>query len=279
MQATVVSPANDTLRRENFDLHIENKLNASHFVGEVHKSYEDNLLKEGASVTSLRKCAVQSRFVTMPTESLILIPEKLDEGEAVAVVSIYLPAFGALHHGSKLRDSRFSREALKGQNILVTGGGTDEADAVVKVALLGGASKIFVLNSKNAMASYHVGSAKVVLLSDEPDEWQARLDGRVDLAVDLEYPRNFEAITAAVKEDGRIVCRTPRNYGSWFAAFGQLVQQASLLWVPNASMYDFDGLINIEYGEITVSATADDCALILPKSSSLVSIARPQVPF
>ena len=241
---------------------VEKKLSESYFVGDIHKTgdeSEESKAKKGAIVTSLRKCAVQSLSVTVPTESLVYLPPELDPGEAVAVISNYLSAFGALYHGSKKRAKRFSRKPLRKKKILVTGGGTDEAEAVVKLGLLGGASKIFLLNSRKAMTTYHVGSHKVVSLSDRPDEWLPRVSGSMDIIIDLEYPKNFHEIKAALSKNGRLVCHIGESNRyttpGWFSNIENVVDQAALFLVSGGTVYDFKFECENDYNEVIVSTT------------------------
>lgn len=237
---------------------VEKKLAETHFVGQVCKVGKESEKRQWTTVTSLRKCAMIARCVTVPEESLVPIPPKLDAGEAVAIVSNYLPAFGALYHGSEKHKKRFSRSALIKKKVLVTGGGTNAAEAVVKLAVLGGASKVFLLNSNKALTACHVGSHKVVSLSDDPDEWISRVRGSVDVIIDLEYPKNFDAIKSvmSMSRNGRLVtCRSSEkaeDHG-WAANIKQAATQASLLMVPGATIYDFDSICENNCGEVVVS--------------------------
>jgi NADPH:quinone reductase-like Zn-dependent oxidoreductase len=196
------------------------------------------------------KCSVQSRYVTMSPQLLIPIPSMLDAGEAVTLVSTYLPAFGALHHGNSKREKRFSRKALKGSNILITAGGTTEADAVVKLALLGGASKVFVLASEKTKTTYHVGSHRVLALNEDPAVWLPRLQGQIDVVIDVAYPKNFEALKSSLTTTGRYVAVVPsgenNNYVSSFV-------RTALFATNGVLLYDFDEICENCYEDVLVS--------------------------
>jgi NADPH:quinone reductase-like Zn-dependent oxidoreductase len=246
------------MERDRLSFDVEDKLSESIFVGEVlnsDPSAEVCAFNNGAPVTSLRKCSVKSRLVSVPAESLISLPKKLDAGEVAALVSTYLPAFGALHHGRevRVREKRFLRSSFKMQKILVTGGGTSEADAVVKLALLGGAFRVFLVKSRKTVGKNHIGSHRVIRLNDDPKEWLSRLDGLVDVVVDLEYPKNFEAIQASVAEEGRIVCRAPASSRSLLKNLVQIKEQAALCFVKGATMYDFDDMCESNNSDVLVS--------------------------
>lgn len=251
---------------------MEKKLRESIFVGQLHKASKFCPLKAGTSVTSLRRCPVQSRFVTLAPDALIPIPEKLDIGEAAATVSTFVPAMGLLHHGRLHRSRRFSSSSLKGLDILVTGGGTDEADAVINLALLGGADRIFVSQSKCSLATVHARSVRVELISDDPKEWKHIIHRYVDLIVDLEYPKNFESLYGTLKSTGRLVCRKPTGRGGWLAPIMDAANDFSLLNYPNASMYDIDEQIEYEHGDLVVSKTLFVLKLVCQEEYANLSI-------
>jgi NADPH:quinone reductase-like Zn-dependent oxidoreductase len=224
-------------------------LDESNFVGDVKRSTSTDF-KEGTSVTSLIKCAVQSRFVTMSPKLLIPIPSTLDAGEAVTLVSTYLPAFGALHLGRSNRERRFSKKSLKGCNILITAGGTNEADAVVKLALLGGASKVFVLASEQTKTTYHVGSHRVLALNEDPAVWLPRIQGEIDVVIDVAYPNNFEALKSSLTAKGRYVAVVPaRRTDNFVSSF----VRTALFATTGILMYDFDEICENCYEDLIVS--------------------------
>jgi NADPH:quinone reductase-like Zn-dependent oxidoreductase len=233
---------------------VEKKLKESVFVGQVSRTLAECPVPEGALVTSLRRCQVQTKLVTVPVDALIPIPEKMDSAEAAAVVSTFTPAMGMLFHGRIDRESRFVNSSLKGLDILVTGGGTDDADAIVNLALLSGANRVFVLQSKLSLATWHAQSVHVELVSDNPEEWTPIIDRYMDLIMDLEYPKNFEALYGILKNTGRLVCRKPSPAFSGFLAPIEEFRFELALWsYPNASIYDLDEQIEDEHAEMVVS--------------------------
>lgn len=236
---------------------VDKKLKESVFIGRVSKTLEECSLSEGMLVTSLRRCPVRSKLASVPVDALIPIPEKMDSGEAAAVVSTFTPAMGMLFHGRIDQESRFESSSLKGLDILVSGGGTDDADAVVNLALLSGANRVFVLQSKLSFATWHAQSVRVELVSDNPEEWTPIIDRYMDLIVDLEYPKNFEALYGILKETGRLVCRKPSpTFSGFFAPLEDLRYEVTLLRYPNASIYDLDEQIENEHAEMVVSHVA-----------------------
>lgn len=230
---------------------MEDKLQKSVFVAQVVEATEESSLQKGMLVTSLRKCPVDTQFLNLPVDTLIPIPDRVDTGEAAAVVSAFAPAMGMLFHGRDDRSNRFSGTSLKGMDVLVTGGGTEEADAVVPLALLGGANRVFVLQSKLSLATSHAHSVRVELVSDNPDEWRPFIDRFMDVIVDFEYPKNFDALYGILKSTGRLVCRKPKAKGI-LAPLHALWQELRLLSYPNACIYDIDEQIEHEHAEMVV---------------------------
>lgn len=212
-------------------------------------------LKQGMKVTSLRRGPVQARQVALPVDALIPVPSGIDTAEATALVSTFVPAMGLLFHGEVDKRDRFSATALKGCDVLVTGGGSDEADAAVSLALLSGANRIFVLQSKLSMATNLAHSVRIELVSDDPDEWHPVIDRYMDIIIDLEYPKNFKHLYGKLKNTGRLVCRRPKISGI-LAPFNELLLELKLLPYPNASMYDLDEQIENEHPELMVRECA-----------------------
>lgn len=246
------------LSREPFQLscdesqHIlEAKSQNSVFVGQVAQAPEGGLLRKGMLVTSLRTCPIHTQVLHLPVDALIPIPDRIDTGEAAAVVSTYTSAMGMMFHGRYDRSKRFSDSSLKGLDVLVTGGGSDEADAVVHLALLGGANRVFVLQSKLSMATSHAHSVRVELVSDNPEEWRPFIDRFMDLIIDFEYPRNFEALYSILKSTGRLVCRKP-NMNGFLAPLKAWWNELCLLRYPNACIYDLQDQIENEHAEMVV---------------------------
>ena len=96
--------------------------------------------------------------------------QDLDSGEIATILSSYLPVFGALHHGTDLRnrESRFCNGALSNSQVLVSGGNAVEAEAAIKLALLGGASRVYAFQIGNLTK---INSPKMVELEGDADEY------------------------------------------------------------------------------------------------------------
>jgi NADPH:quinone reductase-like Zn-dependent oxidoreductase len=222
-------------------------------------------IKKGTLVTSIRRrCATKARLVTLPVEDLIALPayEDLDLGEVAAVVSTYLPAFGALFYGldKRTKEGRFSKKALSGSTILINGGGAVEAEAVTKVALLGGAARVFLFQTESAQLLEKLGGdrSKVFALLGEPIDHASRLHRSMDIIVDLGLLTNLEFLTASLSLKGRLVSvaasKESVTYGGGFLSrMKEFVGQATLSNVEGTYIYDFHDVVSKRskyYGEV-----------------------------
>jgi len=213
------------------------------FVGEVNDSHQ---FKQGTMVTALKKYPIDTRFISIPSEFLISLPERLDPGEASALLSTYLPAFGMLHHGSRDRDNRFSPSCFEGKSILLVGGDVIEQEALVKLAFMGAAYKVSVLpmwKDTPTLQAGRFGRSNLHVLPANPEAVLPQLEDSMDLVIDLSFPLHFANIKSAVKSTGRLVARkNDPDRNVLVSAVSNIIHQVALLWVPNAHIFDFDCL-------------------------------------
>jgi hypothetical protein len=273
VEATVVNEDKDALEKSNssewrkqFDL--DSKLAESIFVGIVEEfvgkgrrqqpspvdvvDTPTGPVRKGTLVTSMRKCATKARIVTLPSDELISLAayQDLDSGEIATILSSYLPAFGALHHGIELRhrEGRFSIGALSNFQVLVSGGNAVEAEAVIKLALLGGASRVYAFQVANLTK---INSPKLVVLDGPADDYASRLYQSVDIIVDLGFLNEIDFLKQAVSSRGRLVCVVPRNRSkNLLSRVQEMLGQATLIKHPGTTVYDFDDMCKSEYGEV-----------------------------
>jgi NADPH:quinone reductase-like Zn-dependent oxidoreductase len=210
------------------------------------------IIRKGTLVTSLQKCATKARIVTMPAEELIALSQfqDLDSGEVAAIMSSYLPAFGALYHGIDLRsrENRFSSGSLSDCQVLVSGGSAVEAEAVIELALLGGASRVFVYQSKNLTK---MNSPKLVMLDGPAEDYESRLYQSIDVVVDLGYLQKMEFLKHVVAPRGRLVCVVPRDQSkNILSRVKEMLGQATLIKHPGTTVYDFHDMCKSSYGEV-----------------------------
>ena len=100
----------------------------------------------GRRVAGLPLKGGNATYITATTDQLFDVPKKLDASEVSCMLSIYLPAFQALHHGQP-RPWRYSQETLQRKRVLITGTSSalPETWAMVRLAQYGGASEVYVV--------------------------------------------------------------------------------------------------------------------------------------
>jgi NADPH:quinone reductase-like Zn-dependent oxidoreductase len=186
-------------------------------------------------VASIAKCDHNSKFVSLPVDHLYIVPKSLDSAEVAALFSFYLPAFQALHHG-RSRPYRYSKSCLKGKKILVTGGNRLEAQALLRLARLGGATELYV----TAPLEYHPTLGKIEgvhLLEDFPKGgWLPTVRGQMDLVIDYEFPKSFKSVRKSLTKKGRLVCIPAKK--SPLAS--SIYEQYRIASMKRASLFDFN---------------------------------------
>ena len=185
-------------------------------------------------VASIVSSEYNSKYVSMPVDHLYVVPKALDASEMAALFAYYLPAFQALHHG-RTRPYRYSRNCLKGRKVLVTGGNRLEAQAVLRLARLAGATELYA----TAPHDYHSALASidgVTMLEDFPKgEWLYAVRGRMDLVIDLEFPKGLKTVRKALAKKGRLVCVPSKKA----PVLSSMYEQYRVSSVKRASLFDF----------------------------------------
>jgi hypothetical protein len=275
VEATVVKEDKDACKNSKAvqwrrQMDIDSRLAESIFVGIVeefptnsHSQHHQQpvtyiktptgIIRKGTLVTSLRRCATRARIVTLPAEELIALSQfqDLDSGEVAAIMSSYLPAFGALYHGIDLRfrENRFSTGPLSNCQVMISGGSAIEAEAVIKLALLGGAARVFAYQTKTTITT--MNSPKLEVLNGPEEDYDSRLYQSIDVIVDLGYLQNMEFLNHVVAPRGRLVCVVPRTRSKNFLSrVKELLGQATLIKHPGTTVYDFDEMCKSSYSEV-----------------------------
>lgn len=208
----------------------------SNFVGIVHyagEAADDYGIELGSRVAAIVRWGSNTKYVSIPPEHLWIVPKSLDASDIACLVSSYLPAFEALHHG-RARPYRYSRSCLRGRRVLVTGGGTVEAQALARLAKHAGAEVVYVTCPKSHRSL--VSKSHAAPLSQNPDEWMEDVKGQMDIIVDYEFPRSFANIRQALSKQGRLVC----VYKSPVGGVAAVVDRYQLSTIPRATLFDFE---------------------------------------
>lgn len=181
----------------------EGKVPGTNFVGVVHKSdghAEENGIRPGSRVAGLMPSGANARYISVPSHVLHTIPKHLDSADVCAILSTFLPAFSALHHGC-CRPHRYSRSFLKGRKVLIVGCESQEAHAAVRLAQIAGATNIYVTAPKTHSKVLEKYGASV--LGEDPKEWLPHVKRQCDVVLDYQFPNNFHEVRAALARKGR----------------------------------------------------------------------------
>jgi len=174
----------------------------------------------------------------VPAANLCVVPTQLDPADVASLISSYLPAFQALYHG-RPRPFRYQKAALKGKRVLVTGGASLEAQAVLRIARWAGASELYITASRDHFPVLRRITG-VTVLDDNPEDWLPVVRDRMDVVIDYQYPRNFNAIRKALGRKARLVCIPPRKKSSPFLAeIERFMDQYHLSLMKRTSWFDF----------------------------------------
>lgn len=207
----------------------------SNFVGIVH----DGVLPAGSRVAALTKTGGNARYASISPESLVMVPKRLDSSEVVVVISTYLPAFQALHHGRR-QESMHSAGSLMGKKVLLTEGASMlEIQAVVELARVAEAASVHVI----CESRYH--SYVEIYLAAKPLSTDFALSlpeikGQMDVIIDYEYSSDRSVIPGALAPGGRLVwfAHPPTKRAGALPDVDSILNFASILTQDHASIYN-----------------------------------------
>jgi NADPH:quinone reductase-like Zn-dependent oxidoreductase len=195
---------NDCLLRRGFDFDVLTPVNLP-----LTPGYDvvGNIVEVGSSVSGFtvgeRIAAIvrsggNARWISIPSSSLVKVPESLDSAEVAALVSIYTTAYQALR---KITGSgpMFS---LQGKKVLVLGG-------------LDGVGQALIQLCKKARATVYVSAPKLrhvylnTVLGVTPlleNDWLSSVEGQIDYVFDGICENGTEKSFKALTPDGELVC-------------------------------------------------------------------------
>jgi len=215
----------------------------SNFVGVVHAtSSQASQWRIGRRVAGLPLKGGNAKYVTGTPDQLFDVPKRLDASEVSCVLSIYLPAFQALHHGQS-RPSRYSQERLQRKCVLIVsiGAALPESLALVRLAQYGGATEVYVVADREHHSSLRHLFA--IPLDVHMDDWLPTVQERMDVVIDFDYDQNEWASYRALAPNGRLVWylhpskRLKREAGYLWVLDG-IWEQSKMCLLERASMYN-----------------------------------------
>ena len=180
-------------------------------------------VRPGDYVAALIRCGGNARYVKASGSSLVKIPANVDPAAAACMVETYLSAFQSLHVGEP-SNSRYSFNCFAGQNILVIGGISMVGQAMIELARLGGAAKVYATaRQKHHKFLRNVGA---IPLPIGLEEWLPTFSEHMDVVVDAYCIDHYNVTSNCLKQGGKLVCIRSRP----------LMEEQDLVWHVDANI-------------------------------------------
>lgn len=189
--------------RRGFDFNVLNPVTLPQtpgmdIVGYVASSGSPDFPK-GSRVAALVRNGGNARYISVPISSLVKVPSKLEATQVVSLVTVYTTAYQVLKK-IKQKGPIFS---LLGKKVLIVGG----MDAVGQ-ALLQMCSKAraeLYATAPQHMHWYVKKTWGATPLSEDPNDWDASINGSMDYVFDGVCLDGIESSYQALTPDGELV--------------------------------------------------------------------------
>jgi len=160
-----------------------------------------------------------ARYVTRGADQVVKIPGTVDAAQAACIVRTYLTAHQCLSRAGK-------NPVKKGNSVLVIGGNGAVAQAVIQLARIAGASRIFAtVCERYRQMVIKIGA---IPLPREPEDWLPQVKGQMDIVIDGVYAEGFSSSYAALRNSSsKLVCIGTASHQD----------QKTILGIPIASMW------------------------------------------
>lgn len=190
----------------------------------------------GDRVVSIGAWKTHTGHVSISPEKLLVVPNELDPSDIACIITAYLPAFQALHHG-KPSSFRYQKACLRGKRILITGGVCAQSQALIRLARLAGAKEVLLLAPIEHREYVDRKHAQVV--EDDEYIWLPKLYGRMDLVIALDAPIGFFLLRQCMARKARLVY-APRCTGM----LTTMRDVCELATIQRASLLNFEQHFN-----------------------------------
>ncbi len=162
----------------------------------------------GDKVADMTVIGAYSEYICLPAEKLTLLPDNLDESEAVSLILSYTTAYQMLHRIAKIKE---------GRSILIHGAGGAVGLAMLQLAKLHNL-KVYgtASGSKHDLVKKHGGIPVDYKNEDFERRIQELTDGGVDAVFDPIGGRNFKKSFKSLKPGGKLVA-----FGFYNAVMGK----------------------------------------------------------
>lgn len=178
------------------------------FVGRVRSCGESASIMHGINeydrVASLCGTGGNSRYISMDASKLVRVPTSIPATSAAIVVESYLGAFQALHLGESDFEKRHSPTSLSNMSVLVFGGISSIGQAIIELALLFNASKVY----STGLPKHHnlLKSLGAIPLGTEPTEWLPTVCEQMSIVIDPYHSQPTKDLRQSIKVGGKIIC-------------------------------------------------------------------------
>ncbi len=180
-----------------------------HIVGQVHalgSLVNSSAFHVGDRIAALLPDAGgNSKYVSIPRKSAILLPEDASHDDIICLVANYMTAYQCLKLSKK------DGAPLTFANVLITGGSGPVGQAMVELALREGAK---VYTTAHKMHEEHLTNLGAKWFSVKPNKWLPFLEGKMDVVIDNLCVDGYDSSYRALTADGVLVCNTGNHSAS-----------------------------------------------------------------
>lgn len=173
----------------------------SDFVGTIFEMgphiAENSKLRVGDKVTAVVPAGGNAKYITVPYQSVIRVPNETDSAIALCLSSTYVPAREALELGRK------HNAPYTNANILIIGGNGASGLAMVELALLEGANVFATADERHHEYLKSLGAKCFPI---DPSKWLPTLQGKIDVVLDSVCLDGYESSQLALNPSGTLVC-------------------------------------------------------------------------
>jgi len=183
------------------------------FVGRVRNCGESASIMHGINeydrVASLCGTGGNSKYISMDASKLVRVPTSIPATSAAIIVESYLAAFQALHLGEYAFENRHSPTSLTNMTVLVFGGISSIGQAIIELALLFNASKVY----STGLPKHHnlLKSLGAIPLGTESTEWLPIVCEQMNIVIDPYHSQPTEDSRHSIKAGGKIICFDHQN--------------------------------------------------------------------
>ena len=204
-QASSIS-LQDCLLRHGIDFHVTSPISlpaipGQGFVGNiVARGRKGKSFRNGALLAGFVRTGGNARYISVPAQSLVEAPSRLDPAEAVSMVYHYATAYQCL----KLVADRNVMFAMDGQRVLVVGGLDGVGQALIDLCMK--AKAVVYATAHDRRHSYVRSVLGATPLPECASEWSTIVEGEMDIVFDGVCQNGLSSSLKSLNQSGTLVC-------------------------------------------------------------------------